>query len=138
MPDKWVLILENQKRMAKNKLFKLAEYFSFRTKLADSISPFSGPISSIPQSSNYRIVNFDQFKRVNDEILDCYVFIINLETKKPIWFRKVKITNESFSQVTNLVQNILQKFIEKENVVGEAKILINTKSTWSTNIEADI
>jgi hypothetical protein len=105
-----------------SKLYKLAEYFSFRVKLADSIPPSSGPISSIPSSSKYRIIDFDQFKRVNDEVLDCYVFIINLETNKPIWFRKVQITNETFSQIESIVQKILQQFLT-EDVVGKAKIL---------------
>ena len=126
--------------MLKNKfsILKLAEYFSFRTKLADSIPPSSGPISSIPSSARYNVINFDQFKRVNDEILDCYIFIIDVETSKPVWFRKAKIANGTIDQIKNVVQDILQKFLENKNIVGEAKILVNTKSTWSTNIEADI
>ena len=118
-------------------ILKLSEYFSFRVKLADSVPPSSGPISSLPSSSRYRVINFDQFKRVNDEILDCYIFIINLESGKPVWFRKAQISNDTFSQIEGMVQKLLQKFLS-ENVVGEAKILINTKSTWSTEIEADI
>lgn len=118
-------------------LLQAAEYFSFRTKLADSLPPSSGPISSVPSSVSYRVINFDQFQRVNDDVLDCYIFVIDVEKNKPVWFRKVQITNETFPQIESMVQKILNKFLS-ENIVGEAKILINTKSTWSSKIELDI
>ena len=124
-----------------NSIFKLAEYFSFRTKLADATSSSFSTQNKIifPQAfpSQYRLVNLNDYKRVNDEVLDCYIFIVNTETNKPIWFKKAQITNETLPQIKSLTQTLLQKFLQ-EDIVGEAKILINTKSTWSTEIEAEI
>lgn len=122
-------------------LLRAAEYFSFRTKLADATSSLLSTQNKtiFPQAfpSQYRLINLNDYKRVNDEVSDCYIFIVNTETDKPIWFKKAKITNETFPQIKSLVQSLLQKFLQ-EDIVGEAKILINTKSTWSTEVEVEI